>query len=216
MPSNTYTLWRIITDGGGQPRISKQTLAGDFGYFLPPLAPQRQGDVLDTGDTRVMQAAFRDGEVWATHATACGIGQLPNESCVRAVRISPVVNSAMISFQETFGRPNMFMFWPGIAVNRQATSHGVPALHAQRVHGCHVQRQTGQQHALRRLPPASRKQLPARNFQPGLGANRTGDYVGLQTDPLDDLSFWVAGEYTSQVNPVLGCDWKTRIGRARY
>ncbi len=217
VPSTEYTLWRIITDGGGQPRISKQTLDGDFAYFLPPLAPQRNGDVLDTGDPRVTQAAFRDGHVWATHATACAVGPLPNESCVRAVRLTPTANSTTISFQETFGRPNQFMFWPGIAVNRNgdvmmAYQRSNPAgfmgvtFNGKRANNMHFD-------GFRQLRGSS---CPLRNFAPGLGANRTGDYVGLQTDPLDDISFWVAGEYTSQINPAFGCDWKTRIGRARY
>ena len=40
----------------------------------------------------VLQAAFRDGKLWTVHATACGIGDLPNESCIRAVEFTPTAN----------------------------------------------------------------------------------------------------------------------------
>ncbi|MDH3402199.1 MAG: hypothetical protein OES32_02210 [Acidobacteriota bacterium] len=217
LPESYYTLWRIITDAGGQPRISKQTIEGDFSYFFPPLAPQRDGALLDTGDTRITQVAFRDGTVWAAHATACGIGPLPNESCVRAVGITPSADSAAFTFGEAFGRPNMFMFWPGIAVNKNgdlmmAFQRAVPqgfmgvTFNGKRANALHFD-------GIRNLRGSS---CPLDNFSVNLGANRTGDYVGLQTDPLDDVSFWVAGEYTSQIDPLMGCDWKTRIGRARY
>jgi hypothetical protein len=56
---------------------------------------------------------------------------------------------------------------------------------------------------------------PLENFDSGLMAVRTGDYVGLQTDPADNLSFWLAGEYPGTVEG-LGCDWKTRVGKAKY
>ena len=43
-----------------------------------------------------------------------------------------------------------------------------------------------------------------------------GDYVGIQTDPLDNLSFWITGEYVGTVSPLIDCNWKTRVGKVKY
>ncbi|MCZ6508043.1 MAG: hypothetical protein O7A04_08380 [Acidobacteria bacterium] len=217
VPATDYTLWRITTDAGGQPRLAKHVVSGDFAYFIPPGAPQKGGSVLDAGDTRITQAAFRDGKVWAAHATACGIGPLPNESCVRAVQFSlPATGPPSIAYSETFGRQNTFLFWPGIAINKdgdvamafhksKSGTYLGTVFNGKRASANHFD-------VLRNLRIGT---CPLDNFDPGLMANRTGDYVGLQTDPADNLSFWLAGEYPGNIAGV-GCDWKTRIGKAKY
>ena len=50
----------------------------------------------------------------------------------------------------------------------------------------------------------------------GSGLNRTGDYVGAQADPLGNLSFWIAGEFSKKVKGLKGCNWSTQIATARY
>jgi len=217
LPSPDYHVWRIIK-GPSAPMLSKQKLVGDFNYHVPPAAPQKgNGGDLDAGDMRVTQVAFRDGRLWAVHGTACGVGPLPNESCVRAVEFTPNSNAAPITFSESFGRQNQFLFWPGIAINQI----GDVAVAFQRSRSSKFlgvayngkRSSANQFDAIRNLKVGS---CTLSNFDSGLGLNRTGDYVGLQTDPLDNLSFWISGEYPGNQGGGQGCNWKTRVGRAKY
>ena len=41
--------------------------------------------------------------------------------------------------------------------------------------------------------------------------DRTGDYIGAQTDPSDFNSFWLAGERATTFSGSSGCKWQTRI-----
>jgi hypothetical protein len=217
VPSNDYHLWRVTEGAGGSPMLSKQKLTGDFAYFIPPASPQRGGaGDLDSGDTRMTQTAFRDGRVWTAHATACGIGQLPNESCIRAVEFTPTASGASISFSETYGRNNNFLFWPGIAINSsgdvavafqraRANAFLGTAFNGKRANAASFD-------AVRNLKIGG---CSLDNLDPSFELNRTGDYVGMQTDPLDDLSFWITGEHPGML-PGYGCNWKTRVGRASY
>ena len=217
LPTADYTLWRIRTTDAGQPQITKQTIPGDFAYNIPPLAPQKDGLPLDTGDIRVTQAAFRDGKLWAVHGTSCAVGALPNESCVRAIEITPTDDTASITFSETFGQPNTFLFWPGVAIN--ASGDVVLAFQRARENARLDMVFNGKREAaahfdsLRALRVSN---CPLDNVPDGSSVNRTGDYVGIQTDPLDDHAFWIAGEYAGTVNQETGCNWKTRIGRVQY
>ncbi len=217
LPSNRYTLWRIATGPTGAPEISRQPLVGDFQYTFSPTAPQRGGVDLDTGDPRITQAAFRNGRIWFAHGTACSIGALPNEGCIRVVEIAPGGGAARIAFSETFGLPNTFLFWPGIAVNKDGDV-------------LVVSMRGKAQQFLRTVYNGKRAGAPGFDALRSLGhgtctldnptgdgsVNRTGDYVGLQTDPLDDLSFWFTGEAPGAIGNGFGCDWKTRIARTRY
>lgn len=218
LPSRDYHVWRITTNEAGVSMISSHKATGDFSYHVPPAAPQKgNGGDLDAGDMRVTQAAFRDGKLWAVHGTACGVGPLPNESCVQAVQFTPSANGAPVTFNETYGRQDQFLFWPGVAINqagdvavafqrarstkflgvayngKRAAANSFDSIRNLRVGGCTLE-----------------------NFDEGIGLNRTGDYVGLQTDPADDLAFWIAGEYPGNQGGGAGCNWKTRVGRVKY
>ena len=223
-PSDFYGIWQISSGASAaavnRPSLSRIGLRGDATYSIPPLAAQRGGGVrLDSGDTRVTQAAFRDGELWATHATACNLGPAPNESCVRVVKITLSDSSApsgTLDFEDTFGHRNEYFWWPGIAVNKLGDVAVVFQRSSRRAflgvaYGGKKARATTIDAVVNLV--AGRCSL--RNVDTG-GLNRTGDYVGAQTDPLDDLSFWIAGEFSKRVRGVPGCNWSTQIAQTRY
>lgn len=215
LAANGYTLWRL-TGTGSKPSLSRVAVEGDFIYTLPPNSPQRSGPDLDTGDMRIMQAAYRDGKVWAVHATGCAFGPLPNESCVRAIELTPTASGATLSFETAYGGGEGWYYWmPGVAIN----GNGDVVVPFQRSHV------TGELGAA-----VNGKRASATGFDSvrtlragscgladvdGSGRNRTGDYVGAQADPNDPRSVWIAGEHASRVGNV-PCSWSTRVSRARY
>lgn len=213
--SDKYTLWRLV-DEGGAPALDRFPLTGSQLYSVPPDAPQAAGPAHDTGDLRIQQAAFRDGRLWAVHATACNFGPTPGESCVRVVGIDPSASGGRIAFEEIFGGGEGWFLWmPGIAVN----AAGDVAVAFQRGRG---NMGTGVGFA-GLAAGANRFEVSQRliNGRCGLenvddgGRNRSGDYVGIQADPLDADGFWIAGEYSGNVGR-LGCEWRTRIGFVRF
>lgn len=212
-----YGLWRLRDDpaGGAEPVLVRETFAGNDFYSTPPNAPQRRGTQLDTGDPRIQHAVFRDGTLWAVHTTGCNFGPAPGESCARAIAVTPRASGADVVFEETFGVGHGWYVWmPAIAVN----ARGDVAVAFQRSHDT-MSTGVGFTGKLAGAPTFDgvRKLVNGRcgldNFDGQ--RNRTGDYVGAQTDPVDDISFWIAGEYTGTVGR-LGCDWRTRVARIAF
>ena len=207
-----YTLWRVVERASGEPGLQRHGLQGAQRYTLPPNAAQSGiGAELDTGDTRIQQAAFGNGIVWAVHTTGCNFGFTPGESCVRVVGITPTDGGASITFEEIFGGGHGWFVWmPGVAVN----SVGDLAVAFQRSRS---NMSAGMAFAGKPSASASFERLSKLvNGRCRLEDNfdgerhRTGDYVGVQTDPLDDRGFWIAGEYTGGVGGQ-GCNWRTRV-----
>lgn len=209
---NTYELWRVT--GGTRPSLSRLDVTGQ-NYTLPPTAKHKgAGPNFDTGDTRVLQAAFRNGALWAVFTTGCSFGAPPNESCLRIARIIPTESSASITFEATQGGGvNKFFWMPGVAVNDQNDL----AL---------VFQQAGNSQflgtAFSGKKSASANLDSFKLLKKGNCAlvdfdgtrNRTGDYVGVQTDPLDNQGFWISGEYAKRFGA--GCGWATTIARVKY
>ncbi len=217
--ADNYTLWRLIDPepGSNKPRLGRSRVASDDNYAFPPNALQRGGVDLDTGDQRTLHAAYRDGVVWAVHTTGCNIGFTPGESCVRVIGITPDANgNGTMTFEETFGGgDNWFVWMPGIAVNR----NGDLAVAFQRSRSS---MSVGMAYAGKPAGSGSFESLTKLiNGRCGLDNfdgqnNRTGDYLGIQTDPADDDSFWIAGEYSGQVAGGGGCNWRTRVARIGF
>lgn len=208
-----YRLWRI---SGATPALTNVTLTGT-NYVIPPSAAQKGGGVpLDTGDNRVVHTVFRNGEVWTAHSTSCTIGSAPNESCVRLIRITPNDSGGTISFDKTYGLGKQFIWMPSIAVNKNNDV------------GITFQRSAGTiflsvaMNGKRASATSTDAIAPLKaglchyEFIPPGASNRTGDYTGAQVDPLDDTSFWFAGEYAGKPPGETRCLWLTRISHTTY
>ena len=214
--NNRYAVWRLNEASNGKLQLSSRIATSRGTYSIQPVAEQQDGLPLDTGDTRVMQAAFRNGSLWAVHGTGCSIDSLPNEACIRAVEIGSLPNDPEIVFEETYGKKDTFYFWPGIAVN--ARGDVVVAFQTAKASGYLGIAYNGKRAGRTTFDGVKnlrKGRCALDNFSRRLGANRTGDYATVQTDPQDNLSFFLAGEYTGQV-ASLGCDWRTRVGRVKY
>ena len=221
--STSYGLWQLTTGNtsatAARPSLSRISLTGDL-HSIPPNARQKGGGVrLDTGVDDILQAAFRDGELWATQTTGCRLGGGANESCIHVLQITPGGTSALsgtIDFQETFGRKNEYFWNPGIAVNRLGDVV-VPFQRSSRRLFLSTA-YNGKKARAKKMDAVVSLARGKCNLQDidGSGLNRTGDYVGAQADPLGNLSFWIAGEFSKKIPGLSGCNWSTQIAKAKY
>lgn len=218
--SNIYRVWQVRNVASGSPSWRNVSVTGSFTYGVQPNAPQPGSSAtcpsttgvtcLDTGDNRMTQAAGVGNAVSGVHATRCNIGGGSAESCVRYVRIIPGQDGAgnllaTLNRQRNIsGNAGDFFFWPGVAVN---TSNQTMVDFQRSSAGSFLSAWW------------TTKDLAATNFDPPSSlidgdcsqilADRTGDYVGAQTDPSDNTSFWIAGERATTIGG--GCAWETGI-----
>jgi hypothetical protein len=209
--SSVYKVWRIRNVASGSPMLSGPVnLTGAYTYGLAPDAAQAGTSLLlSTGDNRMTSAAGIGNALYGVHGTLCNLGGGPAESCVRYIRITVGQNAiggvtAALSQQITFGGGSgVFYFWPGIAVNLAQKvvvvfqrSAGNAFLSAHR---------TGKN--LGDLAFEGPAAITNGTCSQTL-TNRTGDYVGAQTDPAG-TTFWVAGERATSIGGA--CVWQTWI-----
>lgn len=161
------------------------------------------------------EAAGVGNAFWATHATACSFPS-ENVSCARVIRLRVGQSPggallASITQQRTFGAPDEFLFEPGIAVNKYETV-AVPFHFASpsRTNNNLSTWWVGKN--LNETVYSPLHPLTTGGYQQVM--DRTGDYSGAETDPVDLKSFWLSGERARRI-PEFGndCLWDTRIIR---
>jgi hypothetical protein len=212
--NDVYELWRIRGPAGARPTLTKTEVTG-VSYSIPPNAKHKGGGVLlDTGDNRVLHAAFRNGSLWSTYSTGCSFGEPPNESCFRLAQIIPNTISGTMGFEASFGGgANKFFWMPSVAVNQ---NNDVVVAFQQSSPGMFLGTAfTGKRSNANRFEPFRIARPGGCNLSDvdGGGRNRTGDYTGAQTDP-DNVSFWIGGEFPSTQNNR--CEWNTVIAQVKY
>jgi len=183
------------------PTLSELGFAGTINGNSPPSAPALGSNVpLDTLGTRLMNAVYRNGSLWAAHCV--------NKGSLAAVNWYEIdAASATVVQQGTVRDPVRSYFIPSIAVNSQgdvllAFSGSSPSEYA----GCwQVGRRASD-------PPGEMSDEVlfkpgggAYNQNGGAGTNRWGDYSLTCADPVDD-SLWTIQEHARGNG-----DWGTRI-----
>ena len=215
VPSRDYKVYRL-RNIATSPTLSHRTVTGNFAYWVPPnVGQENEAGSLTTGDERMLEAAGVGDAFWTTHATACSF---PSGvvSCSRVIRVRVGQSAAgalqaSITRQSTFGRPDDFLFWPGIAVNLDETVavpfHYVsPDRTDNNLSTWWVVKSFGETayRPLRPLTTGTCQQV----------VDRTGDFSGAETDPVDKKSFWLSGERAKNIPEFDGaCLWETRIIR---
>ena len=181
-----------------------------------PDAPQFGTDcTVDTADTRMLHAVYRNGSVWATHHVAGPSGNVE----VAWYRINPGTG-ALVS-QGRVGDPNRWYYYPSIAVNKDnVAAIGFSGSWANEFVGGYytiIPPSTGTAEAVALLKAG--EAFYAKSFSSG--ENRWGDFSATVVDPTDDTSFWTLQEYAMthvtftdiNNNPVDRSRWGTWWGK---
>jgi len=181
-----------------------------------PEAPQLGTDcTVDTADTRMLHAVYRNGSVWGTHHVAGTSGKVE----VAWYRINPGTG-ALVS-QGRVSDPNRWYYYPSIAVNKDnVVAIGFSGSWANEFVGGYytiIPPSTGTAEAVALLKAG--EAFYAKSFSSG--ENRWGDFSATVVDPTDDTSFWTLQEYAMthvtftdiNNNPVDRSRWGTWWGK---
>ncbi len=225
-----YALWRI-TNGAragerAKPRVSHEIITTN-GYTFAPPAHQKGSDkdIATLGHRMMAQVVYRDGQLWFAHASGCIFGSNTEDvfSCIRVRQLLPTGNGAAVGFEDLFGVFDHFAWMPGIAV----TSGGDVVVAFQ--YGGKKKRLSLAYNGLKkgaarfgpaRLPAGFDKQKflasgkCSKELPEDEDSVRTGDYVGVTSDPSSTKDVWISGEFGAKV--AGDCAWSSKIARVSY
>lgn len=205
---NGLTLWSLSCPTCNPPTLTRIQLSVPS-YSIPPGAEQPGTTVrIDTGDNRLLNAAYKGGNLWTTHTTLSS--SYSGLSAVRVYKITPANNTATLDKEFTdygfyyFNASVMpSMTWTDratVVFNRSSTfySEFAGAWYRQRVSGVWSS-------------PFLLKSGEATSiFIDSTGRNRWGDYAGNAPDP-DGLTTWIYNQYAKT-----GGLWGTEFSGTRF
>lgn len=190
------------------PPLSAPTLTdlGDVSvpaYSDPPDAPALGSSTpLDTIDTRLMNAVYRDGFIYTTHCIGFN-----GRAAARwyQVQVSPL----SLAQSGTVADSSLYYFDPSICVNANGDlAMGFSGSNASQYAGAYYTGRLAGDPPGEMAPVALLKagQGP-HNILDGFGRNRWGDYSLTTLDPTDDLTLWTIQEYVEATDI-----WGTWVG----
>jgi len=186
---NTVTLWTIT---GNPPVASLQTTdLGISAAFPPPPADQAgTANPIDTGDIRILDARWFEGDLWFTLTDQCFlIGDATARSCVHLVEID--TSSSTVTQDFRLGAAGFYYFYPAISIDASGGLGVVFGFSNAAIFPSIAV--TGRQVT----DPLNTVENPiaikvGTDFNP---TDRYGDYFGAATDPSFPNKIWVAGQY---------------------
>ena len=196
------------------PTLSRLTATAGGTCDVPPNAPQSGGGTpLDTGDTRLLNAVYRNGSLWTAQAINMNFGS-GNVSASRWVQIDVTSWPGTVSLTQdsTFGADGIWYFYPVVMVDgsnnlalsfaRSSPSEFGSASYTGRLG-------TDPPNALQ---PSALLKAGTANYQlvDSAAFNRWGDYYGIALDPSDG-TFWALGEYAAASK-----QWGTWVGQLGF
>lgn len=166
---------------------------------------------IDTADTRLLNAVYRNGSLWGTH-TVPGAASLKTE--VAWYRID--TGAGAVLAQGRISDPARWYYYPSIGVNRDnVAAIGFSGSSSTEYVGGYytvVQPASGIADVVGLL-----KDGEAPYFKTlGGSSNRWGDFSATVVDPADNVTFWTVQEYALAPDPVSGVSrWGTWWGKFR-
>jgi hypothetical protein len=195
--------------GGGTTASVKSAIINNL--TVPPSAHQKNSrQTPDTSDTRIQDAVFRDGQLWASGDTGCvPPGDSTERSCMRFIEV--MTSNLSVAQDFDFGTSGDYYYYPAIDLdNADNLLTAFTRSSATEFPSAYVDARFA-------TDPPNTLGTPEL-FQAGLTSYassnnppRWGDYSGEGIDPSDESSFWVAAEYAAAGNVV---NWGTWIAKA--
>lgn len=215
---NRIGVWALTNrervSDGGFPTLSSEVITSEA-YSIPPPAIQKgDASTIDSGDDRMQQAQFINGDLWGALGTAVTI---PNDTAQRAgvawFQVHPKISHGLISKSELdhqgyIASSGNYLLYPAIQAGPDRTAAVVFTL-------------TGPNnfpsaaYAVMREGHHSFGQITiaADGTGPYVNGTRWGDYSYAALDP-DHNRFWLATEYVPPVSSQTTdrqVNWGTRV-----
>jgi len=177
--------------------------------------------VIDSGDQRVLDAAWFQGKLWFGLDTSCTpTGDNTTRACIRLTQIDTIINKVVQDMN--FSAKGFYYFYPALRIDSQGGLDLVYGYSSQTNSTCCYPSLavTGQGPSDPINTLASPTTLIAgtandTSDQHTFGARaRYGDYFGAAVDPSDTTLVWVAGEFHNLASGDCwsGNCWSTFIG----
>ncbi len=189
-------------------------------WVAPPPAVQQgtSGVVLDTGDDRVLSAAWQNGSLWLAGNEACTpTGDAATRSCLRLIELR--TDTVSVRQDMTFGAAGSYYSFPAVRPDLSGSAYVVFTASSATTYAS--VRATGRQATdpLNTLQASSllRAGEGEQTYEPG----RMGDYSGAAVDPSAPHTVWVMGEYirfpdTSIFGTGGLADWGTYVAQLGF
>jgi hypothetical protein len=208
---------------------SAGTVSGGTTAFINPLGgwiqpgsanvlPQIGGHPMDAGDSRILNAVFRNGHIY--YAQTIGLGGSafnPARTAAQWVEVDTsgnfVQGGRIVDPTATSANGGHWYAYPSIAVNKNndimvGISNFQSSAYPSAAYAVHM----GTDAAGTTRDPVILKAGEGnyfKTFNTASDRNRWGDYSATQVDPADDTSFWTTQEY-SRPTPA-GCSTSTPV-----
>lgn len=185
----SLTQWRLRQPLSQSPQLALRTLP-TVSYQLAPNARQPGTRIeIETGDTRLGNAVFRNGSLWTTHTVAVNWDEPSNVSAIQWFQIN--TGAGTISQQHVYGHPSFYYFCPTVMVDgrgnlmmvfNRVSETEYPSI---RFTGRLSTDATGMLHA----------SVPLRESLVS-GPSEWGSYNGAAVD-TNDTKIWIVGQYAA-------------------
>ena len=224
--NDSLNLWSVTgVPGVGMGSIATPSTLAIAEIDPPPVAPQKGNtkNPIDTGDGRLLDAAFRDGLLWASGTASCTpTGDTIARSCLQYIEVLTGGASPSVGRDFAFGTEHFYDYYPSIDLDSaddlitsftqssgaefpSAYVDGRLATETNNILGTPVVIEAGS---------ATYSSPNPESFNSN--AFPWGDYSGAGIDPTDQTAVWVAAEYSaSQPTPLATPNWGTWIAEAR-
>jgi hypothetical protein len=198
--ANFLTVWKVNDPLVSPLTVTRSTVKGLWSYSLPAAAPQLGGSAtLDSGDTRVLKAIYRDGFLY----TARDTGYADPATTSTFDVIDTTGTSMRIASQARLMNTNAF--YPAFDVPA-STPRGTQFASSSLITGTTTAADGSLTYA-----GISRLKAGVDYFQVVPVVNRWGDYFGGAVDPVTG-GLWVSGQYAAtRANNGTG-RWGTWVG----
>src|SRR5271154_2111800 len=222
---NMLNVWSITgvpgVGGDSSPNLTTLALAE---IDPPPVAPQKgnTNNPIDTADGRLLDAAFRDGLLWASGNASCTpSGDTIARSCLQYVEVMTSGASPTVGRDFAFGTKGAYNYYPSIDLDSsddlitsftQSSGAEFPSAYVDGRLKTEVNNVLGTPVVIQ----AGTASYNSPNPEPDTNAFPWGDYSGAGIDPIDQTAVWVAAEYSASVpTPLATPNWGTWIAEAR-
>jgi len=168
------------------------------------------GGTIDSGDSRLLDAMWRDGRLWTSASAACvPAGDSTTRSCAHVIEVDTTTTPPALVQDIMFGASGQYFSWPALRTDASddlyvSLTHTNSAIFAEA-------RATGRLATDPQNTMSGSTVLRAGDV--AHDSSRWGDYLGAAVDPVFPRCVWLVGEYAKN---TAGFNWGTFLARTSY